>query len=57
MANVTLKDVYKSFGKNEVIHGINCEIKSGEFMAILGPSGCLGLQTCQVGNEPCFLTP
>ncbi len=40
MANVTLKDVYKSFGKNEVIHGINCEIKSGEFVAILGPSGC-----------------
>ena len=40
MANVTLKDVYKSFGKNEVIHGINCEIKAGEFVAILGPSGC-----------------
>ena len=40
MANVTLKDVYKSFGTNEVIHGINCEIKAGEFVAILGPSGC-----------------
>ena len=40
MANVTLKDVYKSFGKNEVIHGISCEIKTGEFVAILGPSGC-----------------
>jgi sn-glycerol 3-phosphate transport system ATP-binding protein len=40
MANVTLKDVYKSFGKNEVIHGISCEIESGEFVAILGPSGC-----------------
>ena len=40
MANVTLKDVYKSFGKNEVIHGINCDIKDGEFVVILGPSGC-----------------
>ncbi len=40
MANVTLKDVYKSFGKNEVIHGISCDIKDGEFVAILGPSGC-----------------
>jgi len=40
MANVTLKDVYKSFGKTEVIHGISCEIKDGEFVAILGPSGC-----------------
>jgi len=40
MANVTLKNVYKSFGKNEVIHGIDCEIKDGEFVVILGPSGC-----------------
>ena len=30
MANVILKDVYKSFGKNEVIHGISCDIKDGE---------------------------
>jgi sn-glycerol 3-phosphate transport system ATP-binding protein len=40
MADVTLKDVYKSFGKNEVIHGISCDIKDGEFIVILGPSGC-----------------
>ena len=40
MANVTLKDVYKSFGKSEVIHGISCDIKDGEFVVILGPSGC-----------------
>jgi len=40
MADVSLKDVYKSFGKNEVIHGISCEIKDGEFVAVLGPSGC-----------------
>jgi sn-glycerol 3-phosphate transport system ATP-binding protein len=40
MAGVTLTDVYKSFGKNEVIHGINCTIQDGEFIVILGPSGC-----------------
>jgi len=40
MADVSLKDVYKSFGKNEVIHGISCDIKEGEFIVILGPSGC-----------------
>jgi sn-glycerol 3-phosphate transport system ATP-binding protein len=40
MADVSLKDVYKSFGKTEVIHGISCDIKDGEFIAILGPSGC-----------------
>ena len=40
MADVKLKDVYKSFGETEVIHGISCDIKDGEFIVILGPSGC-----------------
>ena len=40
MADVSLKDIYKSFGKNEVIHGISCDIRDGEFIVILGPSGC-----------------
>ena len=40
MADVSLKDIYKSFGKAEVIHGISCDIKDGEFIVILGPSGC-----------------
>ena len=40
MADVSLKKVYKSFGKTEVIHGISCDIQDGEFIVILGPSGC-----------------
>ena len=40
MADVSLKDIYKSFGQNEVIHGISCDILDGEFIVILGPSGC-----------------
>jgi sn-glycerol 3-phosphate transport system ATP-binding protein len=40
MADVSLRDIYKSFGKNEVIHGISCDIQDGEFIVILGPSGC-----------------
>ena len=40
MANVSLNNVYKSFGKTEVIHGISCDIEDGEFIVILGPSGC-----------------
>ncbi len=40
MADVIIKDVYKTFGKTEVIHGISCDIKDGEFIVILGPSGC-----------------
>ena len=40
MGDVSLKDVYKRFGKTQVIHGISCEIRDGEFIVILGPSGC-----------------
>ncbi len=40
MADVSLNNVYKSFGKTEVIHGISCDIEDGEFIVILGPSGC-----------------
>jgi sn-glycerol 3-phosphate transport system ATP-binding protein len=40
MADVSLREIYKSFGKTEVIHGISCNIQDGEFIVILGPSGC-----------------
>ncbi|GAK55532.1 SN-glycerol-3-phosphate ABC transporter, ATP-binding protein [Candidatus Vecturithrix granuli] len=40
MAEVTLKNIYKSYGKTEVIHGVSCEIADGEFVVLLGPSGC-----------------
>jgi len=40
MADVSLKNVYKTFEKTEVVHGISCDIKDGEFIVILGPSGC-----------------
>ena len=40
MAAVTLKHVYKSFGKQEVVHDLNLEIVDGEFLVLLGPSGC-----------------
>ena len=40
MANISIKDVRKSYGKDEVVHGVNLEIANGEFVVILGPSGC-----------------
>ncbi len=40
MATVTLKDIKKSFGKTDVIHGIDMDIEDGEFIVIVGPSGC-----------------
>ncbi|TXH68496.1 MAG: sn-glycerol-3-phosphate ABC transporter ATP-binding protein UgpC [Thiothrix sp.] len=40
MADLVLKDVVKSFGPLTVIHGVNLQINSGEFVVFVGPSGC-----------------
>ena len=40
MAAVTLRGVRKSFGRFEVIHGVDLDIRDGEFVAFVGPSGC-----------------
>jgi sn-glycerol 3-phosphate transport system ATP-binding protein len=59
MATVTLKDVKKSFGPTDVIHGITTDISDGEFIVIVGPSGCgkstllrmvAGLETVSSGD-------
>ena len=40
MASVTIRNVRKSFGTVEVIHGVNIDIGDGEFVVLVGPSGC-----------------
>ena len=40
MATLTLDNVRKSFGATDVIHGVNIDVKDGEFIVIVGPSGC-----------------
>ena len=40
MANVILKDLFKKYGKVEVVHGINLDITDKEFVVFVGPSGC-----------------
>ncbi|SDR20798.1 sn-glycerol-3-phosphate ABC transporter ATP-binding protein UgpC [Pseudovibrio sp. Tun.PSC04-5.I4] len=40
MANLTITSLYKSFGAENVLDGIDLDIKSGEFLVLLGPSGC-----------------
>ena len=38
-AVLEIKDIFKSFGDLEVLKGINLEVKRGEVVAVIGPSG------------------
>ena len=40
MAQVEFKQVKKSYGNVDVIHGVDLMIADGEFVVIVGPSGC-----------------
>ncbi|OUR79084.1 hypothetical protein A9Q83_05750 [Alphaproteobacteria bacterium 46_93_T64] len=40
MANIKLDAIQKSYGTIEVIHGVDIDIKDGEFCVFVGPSGC-----------------
>ena len=60
MAQVDLRDVRKSYGTLEVIHGVTVTVRDGEFIVIVGPSGCgkstllrmvAGLEPITVGRD------
>ena len=36
---IEIKNLQKYFGKNEVLKGIDLDIKKGEVVVIIGPSG------------------
>jgi ABC-type sugar transport system ATPase subunit len=40
MASLELKQVVKDFEGTRVIHGIDLQVKHGEFTVFVGPSGC-----------------
>ncbi|NTS33354.1 sn-glycerol-3-phosphate ABC transporter ATP-binding protein UgpC [Phyllobacterium sp. BT25] len=40
MADLSLRNIRKSYSNLEVLHGIDLDIKSGEFIVFVGPSGC-----------------
>jgi len=59
MANVSFRNVRKSYGTLEVIFGVTVEVADGEFVVIVGPSGCgkstllrmvAGLETITAGE-------
>ncbi len=59
MGQVSLRGIRKSYGKVDVIKGVDLEVQDGEFMVFVGPSGCgkstllrmiAGLETVTAGE-------
>ena len=40
MAEITLKDIRKTYGTVDAIKGVSLDIADGEFVVLVGPSGC-----------------
>ncbi len=40
MAKISVKNIFKKFGKTSVLENINLDIQDKEFVVLLGPSGC-----------------
>jgi multiple sugar transport system ATP-binding protein len=39
-SGLQLRDIQKSYGRVNVIHGVDLDIEPGEFAVFVGPSGC-----------------
>ncbi|MED5018069.1 amino acid ABC transporter ATP-binding protein [Paenibacillus chibensis] len=59
---ITVKDLHKSFGKLEILKGVDIEIAKGEVLVVIGPSGsgkstflrCLNLLETPTSGEITF---
>lgn len=40
MSGLAIRNVRKSYGAVDIIHGVDVDIADGEFVILVGPSGC-----------------
>jgi len=40
MASIEFSEVRKTYGTNQVVHGVSLKVDDGEFVVLVGPSGC-----------------
>ncbi len=40
VAEVSIRDLTKTYGTVKVMHGVSFDVADGEFVALVGPSGC-----------------
>ncbi|MGO7420189.1 ATP-binding cassette domain-containing protein, partial [Rhizobium ruizarguesonis] len=40
MASIDIRNIRKAYGHVQVLHGVDLEIRDGEFVVLVGPSGC-----------------
>ena len=46
MSKIELKHIDKFYGKNHILKDVNLTIEDGDFMTLLGPSGCAKPPRC-----------
>ena len=51
---ISAKNIKKSYGQTSVLHGVSLDVKQGEVLAIMGPSGS-GNRHCSIALRRLFL--
>ena len=46
MTEVSIRDLTRSYGATEVMHGVGFDVADGGFVALVGPSGCRKSTCC-----------
>ena len=46
MTTLSLEKITKSYAQTPVLLDVNIDVNSGEFLVLLGPSGCGNLRCC-----------